>query len=411
LVYLASTTDGHVAHRQVKELSALTSLRFLAALYVVAFHYKMTFFGRDEWNGLLSLGYSGVTFFFILSGFILAYNYKDVDFSVGANLRKYAVARVARVYPLLLLSLAVSFPLFVVSLLKLSDLSMQLTAASSAVLAPIGLHAWLPGAACAWNCPSWSISAEFFFYATLPLLLPLILRRPGRWLLLVAGLWVVTSATQSAVWSTYGHGMSLFDARINADPAATFAGQYAKFFPLGRLAEFLLGIVLFTFWQTCRERRTWTPLLIFFCAAAAIIAFRETLPQVALHNGLTALAWAPLIIYGANSRDGVLNWPAMVFLGRISFAIYLLHLPLAQYISAVLTLSHLGGRDDLAWMTAIGSGLVTIAISSAVFLWIEEPARSYLTARASRSKRPERPPNPPSAACAPSRTAPATDTG
>ena len=69
------------------ELSALTSLRFFASLYVVLFHYAYLFFDADtvfhsgEVGTFISFGYSSVTFFFLLSGFILAYNYHNTNFS------------------------------------------------------------------------------------------------------------------------------------------------------------------------------------------------------------------------------------------------------------------------------------------------------------------------------------------
>src|SRR5262245_1529969 len=60
-------------------LPALTSVRFLAALHVVVYHFFLVFPSRLPWlvAGVIGAGYTGVSFFFVLSGFVLAYNYLD----------------------------------------------------------------------------------------------------------------------------------------------------------------------------------------------------------------------------------------------------------------------------------------------------------------------------------------------
>jgi peptidoglycan/LPS O-acetylase OafA/YrhL len=102
------------AHASVAQLHALTSLRFVAAALVVLFHYKAHLFADNGWPTpkLAEIGYTGVTFFFILSGFILAYNYWQTDFSQSNNLIRFFQARIARVYPVYICSLAVSSVLF-----------------------------------------------------------------------------------------------------------------------------------------------------------------------------------------------------------------------------------------------------------------------------------------------------------
>ena len=70
-----------LAHPRVQQLDALTLLRFFASLYVLAFHYDALIFGEMSSSGFVSLGYSGVTFFFLLSGFILSHTYQYVEFT------------------------------------------------------------------------------------------------------------------------------------------------------------------------------------------------------------------------------------------------------------------------------------------------------------------------------------------
>ncbi|WP_216623207.1 acyltransferase family protein [Corallococcus exercitus] len=91
-----------------QHLDALTGLRFLAAAHVVAYHvYHLVFTGTEAppgLHGLLDSGYVGVSFFFVLSGFILGYNYLERPPDTHEARKAFWVARFARVYPVYALS-------------------------------------------------------------------------------------------------------------------------------------------------------------------------------------------------------------------------------------------------------------------------------------------------------------------
>ena len=92
-------------------LHALTTLRFFAALHVVLFHMRVIGIlpGGPWWfHNFASIGFVGVNFFFVLSGFILVYTYDGPDL----NVRKFWWARFARIYPAYILSLVVAAPFF-----------------------------------------------------------------------------------------------------------------------------------------------------------------------------------------------------------------------------------------------------------------------------------------------------------
>jgi peptidoglycan/LPS O-acetylase OafA/YrhL len=93
------------------QLPALTSSRFFAALYVVLFHLQtcQLIAGPSWFRKFCSIGYTGVSFFFVLSGFILVYTYAGRDQSA----REFWRARFARVYPAYAFSLlAIAFIYF-----------------------------------------------------------------------------------------------------------------------------------------------------------------------------------------------------------------------------------------------------------------------------------------------------------
>ena len=110
------------------------------------------------------IGYVGVSFFFVLSGFILVYTY------AGRNivLRDFWQTRFARIYPAYLFALLLTSPFWIIGALKMhvpffafGERHFALTSALVVLL----LQSWVPGAALSWNSVSWSLSVEAFFYA------------------------------------------------------------------------------------------------------------------------------------------------------------------------------------------------------------------------------------------------------
>src|SRR5258708_3693928 len=154
-------------------LVALTTLRFFAALHVVLFHMKVIgiLAGGPWWyQNFAGIGYVGVNFFFVLSGFILVYTYAGPPL----NARLFWQARFARVYPAYVLSLIVAAPFFFFALRHL-DLPFfawsKVHFAAACILTVVLLQAWVPQAALTWNSVCWSLSVEAFFYSVFPLLL------------------------------------------------------------------------------------------------------------------------------------------------------------------------------------------------------------------------------------------------
>src|SRR4051794_18365339 len=96
-------------------LRALTGLRFVAALQVLLYHvYAPGSASAPGWvRALAGSGYVGVGLFFVLSGFVLAYNYLEPMEAGEVSPREFWAARLARIYPVYLLGLAAGMPVFV----------------------------------------------------------------------------------------------------------------------------------------------------------------------------------------------------------------------------------------------------------------------------------------------------------
>ena len=152
-----------------------TALRGIAALIVVGYHLR---FGADdllaaeEATRLFERGYLWVDLFFILSGFVLCYVYEPKGLPTISHVSRFYRARLARVWPLHALTLAV---LVTFSLATIYYARMTASPGSayesdwSALLGNILLvHAWGIFSQSSWNIPAWSISAEVFAYLWFP---------------------------------------------------------------------------------------------------------------------------------------------------------------------------------------------------------------------------------------------------
>src|SRR2546429_3474345 len=102
-----------------RELPSLTGIRFYAALFIYLAHIRaipgMKAFIGAPW--LIDAGHIGVSFFFVLSGFILTYNYADL-FRDGVSARDYGRFvwdRLTKIYPVHFLATVVVLPISILS--------------------------------------------------------------------------------------------------------------------------------------------------------------------------------------------------------------------------------------------------------------------------------------------------------
>ncbi len=237
------------------QLRALTSCRFFACLAVFIHHCVVY---PRPWDGghkpavrLLAEGARGVSLFFVLSGFILAYNYADRLTAIGrAAVRGFYVSRFARIYPLHALTFTVA-AVAVIGQWQRVGVPGAVAAASQVTLT----QAFLPMAnpfdrnllACvSFDAPAWSLSCEAFFYAVFPFLVVALARRRTAH--------VVALATVAWAWEV------LVALEVRGTPLLGFVAYFA---PCVRLAEFTAGVcagVIFVHRQTrlSGSRSWWT---------------------------------------------------------------------------------------------------------------------------------------------------------
>ncbi|MHB8585717.1 MAG: acyltransferase family protein [Thermoplasmatota archaeon] len=407
-----------------KELRPLTSLRFFAALYVVLFHTVQLFIPPSSlpWWALniIASGYLGVSFFFVLSGFILVHRYLGPKGDFRGTKGSFAWARFARIYPIYVLSLLLAVPAMLLTWSAVPWASVfpafpgwnAMLVSWSATLAhpadprrfyvqlaaaPLLLQAWIPATwARTWNGPGWSLSAEMFFYALFPLLAPAILRLHGakRWAL-AAAVWVTSTAAAVAYVA--------WDAHPNLATWLTddSARSLVYMNPLFRLPEFLIGVVAGAWYSgaargTPRSHPRPSARLLGVGALGAILAMVLAagifFPRDLLLTGILSPFFACLIVAcaplgtptGTGAGSGlvtrVLSSRAMVFLGNASYAFYLLHFPLGILFLLATAPLGLAGPLWLAFYLA-----TMLAAAALTYRFIEHPARQWL--RASEPRR------------------------
>ena len=379
-------------------LPALTSARFFAALVVVLHHYR-TFLPYPDWlDRLAAHGQAGVCFFFVLSGFILTYNYHDWFENGGdAGLRRaFYSARFARVYPMHLVTLLLATPL---TLLIYGIFAGGPHASwhflGATWLAHLTLvQAWVPVPLVQyiWNSASWSISAEFLFYLVFPFAIAGLASRglrPGRLLALAALVWAIEVGAVVAL-GLYALGAGPWPVELGQGSLTWIVSAWAPI----RLGEFLVGCVLGIVFM--RERRLPSAVFAAFrddrsrnvlvFGAAAVAYGLCWLPSmggaggfvlwVARHHVLFVPAFAVIILalaHGPSLGSPLLERPSMLLLGEASYSLYLLHgLPLLLLGHVVMPT---GPAIPLLTLVA------TILTSLACYRWIETPARRWLRAR------------------------------
>jgi peptidoglycan/LPS O-acetylase OafA/YrhL len=307
----------------------------------------------ESLQSLLHGGYLAVQTFFLLSGFVLARSYASTRWN-RESLTRFAVARFARVYPVYLLSLALVSWFAAQFLFKPGRTPMQKAGVLGDYL--FILQGWTGSLGVGWNTPAWSLSCEFFFYLCFPLLF-LWLRRGGLVRISVAlGVsFVVPMLLARTAMPSYWkpiHHLSDFVAGIAA------AGLYSAIVGKGSVKRWGAGLYL--------------PAL---AAGAAFIVNPQVLngTPMNLNTVLRPLNVAILVglALGGGSLARVLSSDIAGYLGKVSYSMYILHIPLLWWYSGLTF--HFFGAVPPAWTGFLYVALV-MAVSVAAFEFVEDPA-------------------------------------
>lgn len=322
-----------------KRLDALTSLRFVAALAVFMQH-GAPYFPGDPLDRLTRQGAIGVSFFFVLSGFVLTWSRRRVDTPF-----RFLRRRVARIWPA---HIAAFVALVLVSIRPLQH---PLHWGVGVLLSLLLLQAWVPreGVYFAGNSVTWSLSCEMFFYALFPALVRRIvdLSPRGRTRLaigLVAAVLVIAAATP-----------------VGDHPLWTW---FRYISPPVRLAEFCLGILVALWVEEDRWPRipVWTAATL--TAAAYLLAgfVPKGFTQVAVTVVPICLLIGTVAAHEAvGAAPRVLHHAWFVRLGVWSYAFYLMHQFVLTAAVTVVERRHATTTGTVVFAEAIALVLSVVA--------------------------------------------------
>lgn len=378
-------------------IHALTGLRFLAALAVVLYHFREVAPFPPLLTRFVLEGAAGVSLFFILSGVVLVYNYRDWFTTSLGRYGRFLGARLARIYPMYLVALLAVTPLVLTSPKLTYGLTAEQIAGAWWLNATL-LHVWVPHWAMhVWNPPSWSVANELFFYLMLPLAIRYgLVRLTGRRALAVAATVCYLIGLGIELWlpAVLDH---FWHYQIWNDV------NYARYLlPTTRLWEFLIGALLGALLLDHglslghRDRLVRNVALGVVLAALAGVAWYVSsdaladaeywLRRYVLYTPLLA-ALIALLAGGRTWLSPLLESRPLLLLGEASYSLYLIH-----WLALSVLTRLIGETGRLDWPQLIGAVALTVAGSVLCYKLIESPAR-----RALQPRRPERP-APPAAA-------------
>lgn len=364
------------------EIKALTGLRIVAAVWVVLFHFRPLLRDAapeflDALTPVLNCGAQGVDLFFILSGFVLTWNYLDRmgwSWSTRATLH-FLWLRLARVWPVYLVTLHLA-ALWVIFTLHVGHVPSQeiyrFTAISyvrQVLLVQLWFQPFFDNSS--WDGPAWSISAEWLAYILFGLLVLVIFRlaRTTRarnliWLAVGASLPPVVSLLVTGEFYTPWSWLPRIVMQFTAGALVAAAVSRLQPSDRGRRAAGYLSLLLI----------------------AAVVGLLYVFDAHPLHgvtdtSGLVDVLFVPLVLtlaIGTGSLPALLSTRPMVYGGQISFCLYMVHeLAHTTWIWTAeqfqLTMFGTGGKLLLI-------GVLAITFAGAILLYhvVEEPARRWM---------------------------------
>jgi len=341
------------------QTSQLTFTRFVAAIAIVIFHYGQTVypFNKPAISFLFENANVGVSYFFILSGFvmILAYGGK-----ANISVKDFLKRRLARIYPVYFLALVLLLTVYLL-FYKSSHFKEFLLNLSL-------LQSWYPGFALSFNFPAWSLSVEVFFYLCFPFIFNYCYKNFSfsTRVVLVS---IVFALSQVVLhWLPHsgfftGHPEKLHDLMYYLPPM--------------HLNEFLVGnITGIYFLQKMKLRNYDLHILVLVVLLVCLLKFN---PGVNYHNGMLAFVFVPLLLF-LSANKGIITTVfrkrIFVFLGEISYGIYILQPPIFNWVD--VTLMHFNIKFSESYVQFFISLMVLIVFSALSYKLFETPIRKWI---------------------------------
>jgi len=284
--------------------------------------------GFPAWlSNFLAHGYLSTSFFFLLSGFILAYLYWRPTGELSTSRQRFWWQRFTRVYPAHLIALVVSILLFLPRYwMDPNAPSIPLSVASGVATATL-TQAWVPPLVPVWSWPTWALSAVVFLYLIMPWLMRMLAKLSHSQAMGMLILCPLISLVPTLVFLQFfpdgGEGSQNWQIFIGSNPLF-----WVAHFAAGMLMSRVFAISRFeTAWR--EKSRPWVSLGDLALIAVIVISVMEPHDRawrhILRHGALLPLYMVALydLALGRGFIARIFSLPGMGFLGQLSFSIFI----------------------------------------------------------------------------------------
>jgi len=366
----------------VPTIRALTGLRIVAALWVVLFHFRPLIWQasprlEDDLAPLLDAGAQGVDLFFILSGFVLTWNYLDrmgPQWSTRASMH-FLWLRLSRVWPIYLVTMhiAAAWIIFTLHVGDVPSPDADKLTAISYVRQLFMIQLWFEPFfdRTSWDGPAWSISAEWLAYLLFGVLIVVIFR--------IAAVSRARTLFMLAFFATLPPTILLLGNGVLYTPWSWLPRIIAQFVA-GALA--CAAVRRLRLGDAARRGAGYLSVLLVL-TMVVLLYYVDAHPVSSMVDpgGLVALMFMPLVVtlaIGVGVLPTLLSTRLLVYGGQISFSLYMIHEPVhtawnwavAQYLIVM--------PKSVAKLAVVGLILAAIMAAMMLYHFIEEPSRRWM---------------------------------
>jgi peptidoglycan/LPS O-acetylase OafA/YrhL len=330
-------------------IEQLTFTRFIAAFAIILFHFakeNVFPFNIPILNNLVQKGSIGVSFFFILSGFVMCVAYYD---KVRISTKQYFINRFARIYPVFFLATL----LFVLEWILIKKGINPF----DTVISFLMIQSWIPGKELVLNSPAWSLGVELFFYLQFPFLFAYFLKKYNYKIVSIV---VIAFFIVSQILMFY----------LIEDIALK---QFVMYNPIMHFSSFLVGNLggIYVLKNRTKIRNHDLSLLLLSALLLVFLYFND---YFFVHNGLLAIIIVPLLVL-LSLNNGIItklfNHPSLILLGEISYGFYILQFPIFIPLRNILKSTFNLNDSIIFFICALFLGIV----SYLSYKYFENPLR------------------------------------
>ncbi|QJW88759.1 acyltransferase [Spirosoma taeanense] len=348
----------------------LTFTRFIAAMAVLVFH-----FGRSA--GMLSLPYFGrlleyanslLSFFFVLTGFVMIISiarFGEMPKKIPAKL--FWLNRFFRIYPLHILALALTIFLQLMVERVNPAANIPPLTPTKVLLSTFLLHAWYPPYALIYNYVSWTLCVEVMLTLLAPALYGWMVRQSTP--VLMRNIAIIWLGSIGIHYGCLRAGMPI---------------DWGFYFPVFHLPEFIVGMgggwLIVRHFEALKAT-AWRVYLTSYVLGVLMLVMMLFSDSFAFKNSILFAPAFTVILLGACLSD---NWLMRLFktrplryLGEISYGLFILQVPISivmfYFLYFVVTLPYK--------IVCVLFLIVLIAVSAAVYEWMEKPIRNFIKAQ------------------------------